>query len=371
MAVGKQEPKPATAQQRHPGVDSLDAAALSQKIKSFQADFEKIRAEVGKSIVGMNDQVEKVVVALIAGGNVLLEGVPGLGKTMLVRALSETLQLDFRRVQFTPDLMPADIIGTNIVDEDANGTRQLRFQPGPLFTNLLLADEINRSTPKTQSALLEAMEEHTVSVGRITHTLQEPFFVMATQNPIEQAGTYPLPAAQLDKFLFKLLVDYPSGKELDGILTRTTSEKPPVLSRVTTGEKLLEMRDIARCVPVAAHVKRYAALLVLATDPDSEHATEMTHRTIRIGASPRGVLGMLAAARVKALLSGRHQVSIDDIRDAALPVLRHRITRSFEAENEGLTCDDIIRNLVKTVSEESEAAFATAGAPAAAPKKGA
>jgi MoxR-like ATPase len=337
-------------------VDALDAKGLASQVAAFRSDFERMRQEIGKMIVGYDEQVEKIVIALIVGGNVLLEGVPGLGKTMLIRALSETLALNFRRVQFTPDLMPADIIGTNIVDENESGGRSLRFQPGPLFTNLLLADEINRATPRTQSALLEAMEEHTVTVGGNTYVLEEPFFVMATQNPIEQSGTYPLPAAQLDKFLFKLIVGYPNAAELDQIIERTTSTAPPVLNRVTTRQKILEMRELAARVPVAPHVQRYASTLVLATDPTSSYATELSKRCARTGASPRGVLGLLASARIKALLDGRYQVSTGDIRNMAAAVLRHRVTRSFEAENENITSDDIIADLLENIDEEAAAA---------------
>jgi MoxR-like ATPase len=261
-------------------------------------------------------------------------------------------------VQFTPDLMPADIIGTNVVDEDEAGMRSLHFQRGPLFTHLLLADEINRATPRTQSALLEAMEEHTVTVGGVTHTLEEPFFVMATQNPVEQAGTYPLPAAQLDKFLFKLLLGYPNGNELDEIIQRTTVDKPPVLETVTHREKILEMRELARAVPVAGHVERYAALLVSATHPESEHATEMGKRCIRLGSSPRGVLALLAGARVRALLDGRVQVSTDDVKAMAGATLRHRIMRSFEAESDEIGTDRIIEDLIAGVAADAKAVFA-------------
>jgi len=340
-------------------IDGLSADALAERIAQFRDDFERTRAEVAKMMVGYDDQIEKVLIALVTGGNVLLEGVPGLGKTLLVHTLSDVLHLSFRRVQFTPDLMPADIIGTNVVDEDDAGTRTLHFQKGPLFTHLLLADEINRATPRTQSALLEAMEEHTVTVGGETHVLEEPFFVMATQNPVEQAGTYPLPAAQLDKFLFKLILGYPDGDELDEIIQRTTVEAPPVLEAVTQREKVLEMRELARRVPVASHVERYAALLVTATHPDSDHATEMGKRCIRLGASPRGVLALLAGARVRALLDGRCQVSTDDVRAMAVATLRHRITRSFEAESDDVGPDDIIHDLLDHVTPDAAEVFET------------
>ena len=335
----------------------MNEQELALRIEGFRADFGRMRAEVAKMIVGYEGPVDKVLIALVAGGNVLLESVPGLGKTLLVHTLSRVLQLNFRRVQFTPDLMPADIIGTNIVDEDESGLRTLRFQKGPLFTHLLLADEINRATPRTQSALLEAMEEHTVTVGGETHVLEEPFFVMATQNPVEQAGTYPLPAAQLDKFLFKLILGYPGRKELDEILQRTTVVTPPVLEAVTDGPKILEMRALARSVPVASHVERYAALLVTATHPDSPHATELGRRCIRLGASPRGVLALLAAARVRALLDGRCQVATDDVREMAPAVLRHRIVRSFEADSDQVDPDRIIEDLLANVKPDAAEAF--------------
>ena len=337
--------------------DARDNSTLPSRIDGFRADFERMRAEVAKMIVGYDDPVAKVLIALVAGGNVLLEGVPGLGKTLLVHTLSKALNLSFRRVQFTPDLMPADILGTHVVDEDASGVRSLHFQKGPIFTHLLLADEINRATPRTQSALLEAMEEHTVTVGGETHVLEEPFFVMATQNPVEQAGTYPLPAAQLDKFLFKLVLGYPSGDELDEIIQRTTVDTPPVIETVTQREKLLEMRGLARSVPMASHVERYAALLVTATHPDSTRATPMGRRCIRLGASPRGVLALLAGARVRALLDGRCQVGTDDVRAMAVDVLRHRIMRSFEAESEQISPDNIIGDILANLPPDAEEAF--------------
>ncbi len=337
--------------------EGLDKATLASRIEQFRADFERMRSEVARMMVGYEDQVEKVLIAIVAGGNVLLEGVPGLGKTLLVHTLGKVLDLSFRRVQFTPDLMPADIIGTNVVDESDSGVRTLHFQKGPLFTHLLLADEINRATPRTQSALLEAMEEHTVTVGGETHVLEEPFFVMATQNPIEQAGTYPLPAAQLDKFLFKLILGYPDGDELDEIIQRTTVDTPPVLETVTHREKILEMRELARRVPVASHVERYAALLVSATHSDSSFSTETGKRCIRLGASPRGVLALLAAARVRALLDGRCQVATDDVRAMAVATLRHRIMRSFEAESEEMSPDRIIQDLLDAVRPDAEEIF--------------
>ncbi|MCZ7644605.1 MAG: MoxR family ATPase [Planctomycetota bacterium] len=337
-----------------------DKEGLKAQLEAFRADFERMRSEIAKMIVGYGDQVEKVLVAMIAGGNVLLEGVPGLGKTMLVRTMGEALALDFRRVQFTPDLMPADIIGTNIVGEDGGGGRTLRFQRGPLFTHLLLADEINRATPRTQSALLEAMEEHTVTVAGKTYVLEEPFFVMATQNPVEQAGTYPLPAAQLDKFLFKLIVGFPNAEELDAIVLRTTTQKAPEIATVTTREKILEMRALAARVPVPSHVERYAGLLVMATNPASDFSTDASRRLIQTGASPRGMLGMLAAARIRALLNGRTQTAVEDIKAMAVAALRHRVVRSFEAESEGIKTDQIVEQVVAAVDEQHQAVFAQA-----------
>jgi MoxR-like ATPase len=336
-----------------------DEAALIIQIEEFRKDFDAMRGEVGKMIVGYREQVEKVLIALVVGGNVLLESVPGLGKTMLVHTLGRVLKLDFRRVQFTADLMPSDIIGTNVVDEDDSGQRSLHFQRGPLFTHLLLADEINRATPRTQSALLEAMEEHTVTVGGYTHVLEEPFFVMATQNPIEQAGTYPLPAAQLDKFLFKLLLGYPNGDELDEIVARTTQDTPPALHAVASREKILQMRLLARHVPAASHVQRHAAMLVSATHVESPHATEFGKRYIRSGSSPRGVLALLAGARVRALLEGRCQVSTDDVRAMAPATLRHRIIRSFEAQSDNIGPDRIIEDLLAGVSPDAAEVFSS------------
>jgi len=337
-------------------IERLTEAEVAAEIGAFRRDFGDCMKEVGKMIVGMNEVVEKVLISMIAGGNVLLEGVPGLGKTMLVRALSQALQINFRRVQFTPDLMPADIIGTNVVMEDDTGRRALRFQAGPIFTHLLLADEINRATPRTQSALLEALEEHSVTVGGVTHTLEEPFFVMATQNPLEQAGTYPLPAAQLDKFMFKLIVTYPTFKDLDEIIERTTSDASIELRRVTSREQILRMRQLVRRVPVAAHVEGYAARLVLASDPESPFATPLVKRYVRYGSSPRGVLALILGGKIRALLEGRFAVGCEDIRNVAAPTLRHRIARSFEGEAEEISTDKVVDDLLKHTPEFEEEA---------------
>ncbi len=328
--------------------------AVAAEIKAFDTDFQRVMNEVGKMIVGMRDVVEKVVIAMITGGNVLLEGVPGLGKTQLVKVLSQALQIDFRRVQFTPDLMPADILGTNMVTEDSTGKRTLQFQRGPVFTHLLLADEINRATPRTQSALLEAMEEHSVTVGGITYKLEEPFFVLATQNPVEQAGTYPLPAAQLDKFMFKLIVGYPTFEELDEVIERTTTSVPPEIERVTSRDEILRMRQLVRSVPVAGHVESYAARLALATDPASQYATEMVRKFIRHGSSPRGVLALILGGKIRALLDGRYSLGCGDIQNIAPAALRHRLAINFDGESDGITSDDVIADLLKQVPEFEE-----------------
>jgi len=333
---------------------STDAAAIAAEIKAFNTDFQRVMNEVGKMIVGMHDVVEKVVIAMICGGNVLLEGVPGLGKTQLVKVLSQALHIDFRRVQFTPDLMPADILGTNMVSEDSTGRRSLQFQRGPVFTHLLLADEINRATPRTQSALLEAMEEHSVTVGGITYKLEEPFFVLATQNPVEQAGTYPLPAAQLDKFMFKLIVGYPTFEELDEVIERTTTAAPPEIERVTNRDEILRMRQLVRRVPVAGHVESYAARLVMATDPASHYATDQVRKYIRHGSSPRGVLALLLGGKIRSLLDGRFSIGCGDVQNIALAALRHRLAINFDGESDGITSDDVIVELLKEVPEFEE-----------------
>ena len=321
-----------------------------EKIDQFITDFSRLQQEVAKMIVGYEDVITQVLICLFAGGNVLLEGVPGLGKTLLVRTLSDALDCDFRRVQFTPDLMPSDIIGTNMIVQDEH-RRRMVFRKGPLFTHLLLSDEINRATPRTQSALMEAMEEHSVTVGGETYTLDEPFFVLATQNPIEQAGTYPLPLAALDKFLFKLRVDYPGFDELEEIINRTTREQMPQIQCVTARDKVLEMRELIREVPIATHVEQYAGRLVLATHPDSEQAPDEVRRYVASGSSPRGMTGLLLGAKVRALLNQRFSASCADIRDVALPTLRHRIQLTFEGQAEGISPDQIIRDVITHLGE--------------------
>ena len=316
----------------------------------FVERFGALRREVGRVIVGQGDAVDSVLIALAAGGHVLLEGVPGLGKTLLVRSLSQALRLDFNRVQFTPDLMPADIIGTHMLLE-ADGRRHLTFQKGPVFTSILLADEVNRATPKTQSALLEAMAEGSVTTGGVHHTLPKPFFVLATQNPLEMEGTYPLPEAQLDRFLAKVVVPFPDLEELSGIIDRTTglfeAEAQPVLD----GPGLLAMQRTVRQVLLSDPVKRYALRLVLATHPDSAHAAQAAKHYVRFGASPRGAQSLILMARVRALLAGRAQVAFDDVRAAAPAALRHRLLLNFEAEGEGLTAEHVLDRVVAELPE--------------------
>ncbi len=323
---------------------------VEKQCREFREMFEALRREVGKVIVGHEEIVDDVLISLFSGGHVLLEGVPGLGKTLLVRTLSSAFSLEFRRIQFTPDLMPADITGTNIVVEDqASGRREFQFQHGPIFGQLILADEINRATPKTQSAMLEAMQEHSVTSGGQIRKLSEPFMVLATQNPIEQEGTYPLPEAQLDRFFFKLLVGYSDREQLKAILDRTTTGEEPRAQRVADGEKILWAQKLVRRVVVADHVQDYAIRLVLATHPQGEFATEMTNRFVRFGSSPRGVQALVLAGKVRALLDERYHVSFDDIAKSALPALRHRLLLNFEGQAEGVRTDDILNDILQNV----------------------
>ncbi len=324
-------------------------------ITQFQEHFVRLRTEIGKRIVGYQDVIDEVLTAMLAGGHVLLEGVPGLGKTLMVRTLSQATELLFRRIQFTPDLMPADITGTNIIYEETPGVRSFRFQPGPIFANLVLADEINRATPKTQSAVLEAMQEHSVTVGGKTHALPEPFWVLATQNPIEMEGTYPLPEAQVDRFLFKVDVRPQGEEQLLGIIDRTTGDDEITISPVLGPTVLIAMQHSVRQVLVAEFVQRYAARLVLGTHPDTPQATAMSKRFVRFGVSPRGVQALILAGKVRALLSDRVNVSCADIRAVAHPALRHRIIRNFEAEAEGVATDAIIDELLKSIAEPAAA----------------
>jgi MoxR-like ATPase len=333
--------------------DTLVTEQLRQQFDAFRADFDRLRREVGKVIVANDQIVEDTLLALVAGGHVLLEGVPGLGKTLLVRTLADALHLKFQRIQFTPDLMPADLIGTNVVLETPDGRKQFEFQPGPIFGNIILADEINRATPKTQSALLEAMQEHSVTVAGHTHRLEEPFFVMATQNPLEMEGTYPLPEAQLDRFFCKLLVKFPDLGELESIMDRTTETIKPHAEAVLAGDRILAMSQLARQVPVANEVRRYGLSLVLATHPEHALATDTTRRYVRYGASPRGAQALILGAKIRAILDHRYQVSKDDLRSMAPSVLRHRLIMNFEGQAEGVAADQVIEQILETVSEPS------------------
>lgn len=327
----------------------------TQAIQAFQEAYTSLRAELGKVIVGQEPIVEGTLISLFAGGHVLLEGVPGLGKTLLVRTLSEVLDLSFSRIQFTPDLMPADILGTNIVMEVPGGRREFQFQRGPIFAHLVLADEINRATPKTQSALLEAMQEHQVTAGGELRRLNEPFFVMATQNPIDQEGTYPLPEAQLDRFFFKILVGYPSADELSEVLSRTTTGAKAQVQKVLSRDALLELMGLVREVPVASHVKDYAVRLVLATHPRTETAAPIATQYLRFGSSPRGGQTLLLAGKVRALTQGRFNVSFDDIEAVAALAFRHRLILNFEADAEGITTDHIIAQILRDVPRDAAA----------------
>lgn len=315
----------------------------------FKAVFAKVKTEVGKMVVGQEHVVDGVLTAMMAGGHVLLEGVPGLGKTLLVRSLSEAVHLAFSRIQFTPDMMPADIQGTMVLTETASGGHELTFQQGPLIANLILADEINRATPKTQSALLEAMQEKQVTVGRRTIGLEEPYCVMATQNPVEQEGTYPLPEAQLDRFLFKLIVGYPAESEYHAILDRTTGAVEVAIEHVTSGAEIRALRSTVRAVAEPEAARSFAIRLVMATQPGSDLAPSSVSECASLGSSPRGVQGLILAGKVQALLDDRFAVSADDIRAVALPVLRHRILLNFRAQANNVSADDLVEDVLKSV----------------------
>jgi len=318
------------------------------KVENFCTVFRRVHTEMCKMMVGQDDILEGVLVALFAGGHVLLEGVPGLGKTMLVRTLAEAVNVKFSRVQFTPDLMPADIVGTNIIMEDEQGRKGFRFQPGPIFANIVLADEINRATPKTQSALLEAMQEHHVTVGGTLHRLQQPFLVLATQNPLEMEGTYPLPEAQLDRFFFKLKVKFPTAEDLHTILERTTTASAPIIvNALHDPQEVLALREVVRDVPLAREVQAYAIDLVLCTHPDDPHATPLAKKYVRYGASPRGAQALILAGKIYALLDGRYHVACADIAKATLAALRHRIILNFEGEAEGTSTDEVIAEILR------------------------
>lgn len=321
-------------------------------IEQFSKQCGDIFREVARDVIGQKQVVEGTIIAMIAGGNVLLEGVPGVGKTRLVRSLGRVFDLPFSRIQFTPDLMPADVTGTNIIVKDENGNSTFSFQPGPVFSNIILADEINRATPKTQSALLEAMQEHTVTVMGVSRKLPEPFFVLATQNPIEQDGTYPLPEAQMDRFMFKLIVPNPGLDELMQIVDMTQKTMAEVAERACTGEQLLQMRATANQIPVAEEVLRYAMILTSATHPDSECATETAKKYVRVGASPRAGQAIISAAKVMALIKGRFNVAYSDIDELAYPVLRHRIKLNFEAIAERISPDEIIRMVLEEIGKK-------------------
>ncbi len=326
---------------------------IDQQVDLFQRQFATVTTEIGKRIVGSEEIIEGILIALLADGHALLEGIPGLGKTKLVHTLADVLHLKFSRIQFTPDLMPADIIGTNVVQENQQGEKFFEFQPGPIFGNIILADEINRATPKTQSALLEAMQEKSVSVGKRTYKLDLPFFVLATQNPLEMEGTYPLPEAQLDRFFFKLKVHYPSIEGLHEILDRTTQPEEPTVERVLDGNQLLEMRKTARAIPIARPVQEYAIHLTLATHPGAPKARQSVERFVRYGASPRGAQALVLGGKIRALLRDRVHVSGEDIRAMVLPALRHRLLLNFEGEAEQIDPDTILQAILDDTPEPS------------------
>ena len=328
-----------------------DTAQAREDVDAFQKKIGTLREEIGRVIVGNRDVIDGVLTCMLAGSHALLEGVPGLGKTMLVRTLAETVGLAFSRIQFTPDLMPADIIGTTVIDEGAQGDKVFEFRKGPIFANIVLADEVNRATPKTQSALLEAMQEHRVTVGRTTHTIEEPYFVLATQNPLEMEGTYPLPEAQLDRFFFKLHVPFPNREELHTIIDRTTTDHTPEVSAVLQQGEILQMQNLVRTVPVARHVQDYAIRVVQATHPEGEDTPDMVKQYIRVGASPRGAQAVLLAAKIRALFEGRFAASTDDVKASALPALRHRMLLNFEGEAEGVRTDQVISAILSKLPE--------------------
>ncbi len=346
-----------------------------QNLEKFSKQCENIFAQISRDVIGQKEVIEGAVIAMIAGGNVLLEGVPGVGKSRLVRSLGRVFDLPFSRIQFTPDLMPTDVTGTNIIVKGEDGNSTFEFQPGPIFSNIILADEINRATPKTQSALLEAMQEHTVTVMGVSRKLNEPFFVLATQNPVEQDGTYPLPEAQMDRFMFKIIVKNPSLDELMDIVNMTQVTMSEVAEAACNGTELLEMRKTANAIPVAEEVMRYAMMLCSATHPDSECASEAAKKYIRLGASPRAGQALISAAKVKALMKGRFNVSYADVNELAYPVLRHRIKLTFEAVADRVSPDEIIKMIIDElvvkcgIAGEAPAKEEEPAASAEAPKK--
>ena len=325
--------------------------AARADVQDFQKRVGTLREEVGKVIVGNREVIDGVLTCMLAGSHALLEGVPGLGKTMLVRTMAEALELQFSRIQFTPDMMPADILGTTVIEETAGGHKSFSFRKGPIFANIVLADEVNRATPKTQSALLEAMQEHRVTIAKQSHTLEEPFFVLATQNPLESEGTYPLPEAQLDRFFFKLHVAFPGRDELHAILDRTTGSETPQVRPVMNRDTLLTMQNLVRGVPVARHVQDYAVRLLQGTHPTDATSLDTVKRFVKFGASPRGAQALLLAAKIRALFDGRYAASIDDVKASALPALRHRVLLNFEGEAEGVKTDEVLAEILKSLPE--------------------
>ena len=331
-----------------------DGESIKQRAEQFRDRYNTVREEIGKVIVGHDDIVHGVLTSMMIGGHCLLEGAPGLGKTLLIRTLAEALNLNFNRIQFTPDLMPADILGTNMIVEDSEGKKSFEFQKGPLFTQICLADEINRATPKTQSAMLETMQEGTITVAGQRYVLDKPFFVLATQNPIEQEGTYPLPEAQLDRFLFKLIVGYSNRAELQTILERTTQGFKADTQKVMDGAEIIKWQELIREVIVANHVMDYIARATLATHPGGEHALPITDQYLAWGSSPRGAQTLALAAKVRALLEGRYNVSFEDVRRVYLPSMRHRVILNFEAQAEGITTDHVLLDILEKLPEKAE-----------------
>jgi MoxR-like ATPase len=325
--------------------------AARADVVDFQKSIGELREEVGKVIVGNREIIDGVLTCMLAGSHALLEGVPGLGKTMLVRTIADALELQFSRIQFTPDMMPADIIGTTLIDESAGGARSFSFRKGPIFANIVLADEVNRATPKTQSALLEAMQEHRVTVSRQSHVLDQPFFVLATQNPLESEGTYPLPEAQIDRFFFKLHVQFPGRDELNAILERTTGVEMASVRPVLNKDRILGMQRLVREVPVSKHVQDYVVRLLQATHPTEDDSLDIVKRFVKFGASPRGAQALILAAKIRSLFEGRFAPSIDDVRASALPALRHRVLLNFEGEAEGIKTDEVLRAILKHLPE--------------------
>ncbi len=332
----------------------MNPADIERHIESFQRKFRTACEEVGRVIVGNDEVVEGIITCLLARGHGLLEGIPGVGKTKLVQTVADVLHLKFSRIQFTPDLMPGDIVGSNVLREGERGEKVLQFQPGPVFANLILADEINRATPKTQSALLEAMQENSVTVGKVTHALEQPVCVLATQNPIELEGTYPLPEAQLDRFFYKLKMGFPPMQALHDILDRTTKQEQPTVERVLDRGEILEMRETVRSIPIARPVQDYAIRMTLATHPDSEYAHDLVKKYVRYGSSPRGAQALVLGAKVRALINNRVYVATEDIRSAAFPALRHRMLLNYEGEADQVDVDSIVAGIVQTLPTPKE-----------------